>query len=357
MENQIATVKRIDELSKSAAVAFAEPASFEQELAVARSIQDLRAALTAEIMGDVMALQNTSLGFRTDRDPKVTPKDKEGNPMTPYGVDVVRDCFIEARLRGFHAINNEFNIIAGRFYAALNGLERRVRKHPKVTDLRDSYSVPVSHGEKGAIVKARADWIQDGVKQSLERDFPVRVNLGMGADAIVGKAKRKLFAAVFSRLSGVVTPEGEAGDEAISVTATQETPTTPEKLFGGQQQSGAKATSAVPTGTAANHGPAATENAPASPQNPDWKVSRKKATPARQSLDETPQQRIERFICSECGVAFDDLRDYLAVKGLISADKKDSLTCCAEIPTHAADEFLASAQSQKDVIRLYGKKA
>ncbi len=116
--NKLTAAKRIDQIAGGAMELFKHAGSFEAELAVAQAVADLRAVLTPEAMQPIMALMNTDLGFRTDRDPKVTPRDKEGNPMTPYSVDVVRECFIEAKLRGFHAVGNEWNIIASRFHVA-----------------------------------------------------------------------------------------------------------------------------------------------------------------------------------------------------------------------------------------------
>lgn len=218
-QNQITVARRVDEIASSAMALFKTGGSFEAELAVAQAVSDLRAALTPEMMSPVMALMNTDLGFRTDRDPKLTAKDKEGNPLTPYPMEVVRECLIESLLRGFHTVGNEWNIIAGRFYACKNGFRRKVVQFAGVTDFKDTYDVPRTVGDKGALVKCRATWRKDGIADSLEREFPIRVNFGMGADAILGKAQRKLLAAVHDRLLGVITPEGEAGEE-IEATAT-----------------------------------------------------------------------------------------------------------------------------------------
>jgi hypothetical protein len=220
--NEQLSAQRIDEIASVAMDVFKASGSFESELAVARAVGDLRAALTPEMMQPVMALMNTDLGFRTDRDPKITPKDKDGNPMTPYSLDVVREVVIEAKLRGFHVVGNEFNIIAARFYACKNGFRRKVITWPGVTDFKDSYDVPRLVGDKGAIVKCKATWRKDGIADGLEREFPIRVNFGMGADAILGKTQRKLLAAVHDRLSGVITPEGDIGDEVVPAPATPE---------------------------------------------------------------------------------------------------------------------------------------
>lgn len=221
--------KKIDDIARGAVDLFKDAGSFEAEIAVAQTMADMRALLTPEVMAPIMALMNSDIGFRTDRDPKVTPKDKEGNPMQPYSMEVVRDCVIEAKLRGFHIVGNEMNIIAARFYGCKNGFRRKVTTGKGVTDFRDTYDVPRLVGDKGAIVKCKATWRKDGTEQSLEREFPIRVNAGMGADAILGKCQRKLLAAVHDRLMGIVTPEGEANEEVIDIPgATQK----PQPKFG-----------------------------------------------------------------------------------------------------------------------------
>jgi hypothetical protein len=210
--------RRVDAIASGAMELFKSSGSFESELAVAQAVSELRTALSADVMRPVMALMNTDLGFRTDRDPKITPKDKDGNPLAPYPMEVVRECVIEALLRGFHTVGNEWNIIAGRFYACKNGFRRKVVQFAGVTDFKDSYDVPRTVGDKGAIVKARATWRKGGIADRLEREFPIRVNFGMGADAILGKAQRKLLAAVHDRLLGVITPEGDVADVDVQTT-------------------------------------------------------------------------------------------------------------------------------------------
>ncbi|HET7624384.1 MAG TPA: hypothetical protein VFM25_03895 [Verrucomicrobiae bacterium] len=213
IEQQIAMAKRVDEIASGAMELFKVSGSFESELGVAQAISDLRATLTPELMQPIMALMNTDLGFRTDRDSKLAPRDKDGNPMQPYSVDIVRECFIESKLRGFHSVGNEWNIIAGRFYACRNGLKRKCEQWPGVTDLKTNWGLPRSAGEKGAIVPVKATWRKDGVADSIETEIPVRVNFGMGADAILGKAERKIYKRIHDRLSGISTPEGEAGED------------------------------------------------------------------------------------------------------------------------------------------------
>ena len=205
---------RIDEIAAGAADLFRSTPSFAQELALAQAITDMRGALTPEIMAPVMALMNTDLGFRCDR--------PNGKNNTPYSMEVVRDVFIEARVRGFRAVGNEFNIISGRFYAAKNGLRRLVTTFPGLTFFKDSYGAPTIHpsGKGSAIVKCSASWKFGGKDEALEADIPVKYDEYSTPDQILGKAERKLLARVYNRLTGMNVPEGDAEEGALDVTST-----------------------------------------------------------------------------------------------------------------------------------------
>jgi hypothetical protein len=292
-----AVAKRIDEIAGSAMELFKSAGGFESELAVAQAVSDLRAALTPELMQPITALMNTDLGFRTDRDPKTTPKDKDGNPMVPYSVEIVRECFIESKLRGFHSIGNEWNIIAGRFYACKNGFRRKVTQWSGVTDFKDFYEPPRVVGDKGALVKCRATWNKDGIAQSVEREIPVRVNFGMGSDAILGKAQRKLLAAVHDRLTGVVTPEGEANEEV-------------------EVQPGA----AKPSPRFAEAKPAVASEPPAT---------------------KTPQQELAEIVTS-AGFTFDDLILWGVGIGTLNGAQCDAYTCFDDFPENLASRIVSA---------------
>lgn len=220
-----AAIQRIDAISSGAMEIFSRAGSFESEIQVALVIRDLHAALTPEVMEPFMALMNTDLGFRTDRDPRLIDG-KTGKPYIPYTIDEVRPCLIESKLRGFHSVGNEWNIIAGRFYACKNGLKRKVEQTPGVTDLRIDYGVP-KLSERGAITPVVATWKRDGIAQRIEAEIPVRVNSGMGTDAIMGKVQRKIHARINDRLTGIYTDDGDV-DEAKEL--SQGVEKTPLKL-------------------------------------------------------------------------------------------------------------------------------
>jgi len=201
---------------------------FAASLAMAQGVQKLRTAMTQQLVEQaLMPLMNTPLGFLTDKNPKTA---KPGQTVTPYGWEVVRDAVIEGVIRGFRPVGNEINIIAARCYGAKAGFERVVGEFPGLTDLVMSPGVPalVKNGE-GALVPYQAAWRINGTKCRLDRldktasggpdeRIPVRVNFGMGADAIIGKATRKMLALLYGQLTGskVSVPDGEVEDREFA---------------------------------------------------------------------------------------------------------------------------------------------
>lgn len=184
---------------------------FERGLMLAAGMEKLRALLTSQVMKPIMALQGSTLGFRTDKD-----------AAAGYPENVVRDVVCEALLRGFRPVGNEFNIIAGRFYAAKDGCRRRVLEWPGLTKFVMDVSYP-SDKPGTAYVEAVASWELEGKPDELVRcgksAIPIRRNAGMGDDAILGKAERKMYAAVLNRLSSFVIPDGEVEGDVIDTSS------------------------------------------------------------------------------------------------------------------------------------------
>lgn len=164
-------------------------------------IARMRSALTPEVMGAVMYLQGSELGFLTD-------KDKEGG----YPANVVRDCVISAAAKGLAPVENQFNIIGGRMYVTTNGC------------LQILADLGVRHSETAAIPQLGADraktkvlveWEEDGQRQSKELEFEVRLNKGMGVDGANGKAIRKARMWLVNRISGMTLADADA-EEAMA---------------------------------------------------------------------------------------------------------------------------------------------
>lgn len=202
---------RVDEITRSAAALFAQPQSFAVALEIAQSMVELRTALNDEVMRPIMGLQNSPLGFVTDR--------PDG-----YDVQTVKSAFIEAQLRGYRPIGNEWNILAGRFYATRNGLRRRLVAWPGISDLRESYGIPKATSADGADVQCSATWKLNGTPDNIDAEIRVRLNRGMGSDGALGKAQRKLYARIIDRLSGIYTPDGDADETDAPIQPTRTAP-------------------------------------------------------------------------------------------------------------------------------------
>lgn len=214
---------RIDEIADENLLATVEGGKMSRAIMIADRMTELRKLLTEKVLEGVAGLAGTDIGFRTD-------KDNKGG----YEMDVIRDVTIEATLRGYRMIGNEVNVIAGRFYATRNGLERKVREFPGLRDLKLTAGVPHKMSE-GALVEYHAEWKLNGTEDRIDcqQDGPsdtriaVRVNAGMGTDAILGKAERKMLARIYTRLTGSAQSAGEAEEEPDEIAEAEIVDATP----------------------------------------------------------------------------------------------------------------------------------
>ena len=142
MSKELATIKpetiaRLDEIARDYQIAKIDQSPFSATFSTAIALNELRSLLTADVMRPIMQLMNTPLGFLTDRNGRPNWK---GETKPTYTEEVVRDAVIEATLRGFFVVGNEFNLLAERFYAAKAGLRRKVTTFPGLTNFSHSYS-------------------------------------------------------------------------------------------------------------------------------------------------------------------------------------------------------------------------
>ena len=190
---------------------------FRRAFAVAEAVYQLKALLTPEVMKPILNLQNTSLGFQTDR--------REGG----YPLDTVKECLIDAVLSGVSPVGNEFNIISGRAYITKNGM---LHKLSTVDGLSYTMTpgIPKMAGEGGAAIIMAIDWTFNGKTNHKDLALAVRINKGMGADAIIGKATRKAAAWLYQTVTGQTVDEGEANESApvteVKASVIEETPAT-----------------------------------------------------------------------------------------------------------------------------------
>lgn len=180
--------------------------NFERTIAFGVALKDLREALDSSIMTRICKLQNTRLGFKTDK--------PDG-----YNQDVVKDCIIEACVHGLQIVGNMFNIIAGQMYVTREGVSYLLRKTPELTDLKihhnlveireNSTSGTDRNGklytkiEREAEVKSDLEYTFCGKLEKDEITHVIRVNSGMSHDAIIGKADRKVRMWLYNRIHDI----------------------------------------------------------------------------------------------------------------------------------------------------------
>lgn len=351
-EAVLEAAKRIDETASAAMVHFSQAGSMAAELQVAQAMGDLRAMLTPEIMQPIMQLMDTDLGFRTDRDPK--QKNKEGQYNTPYHVDTIRDVVIEAKLRGFHIVGNEINVIAGRMYGAKNGFRRKLtdgKTFPGLSGFRDSYEVPRMIADKGAIIKCSAEWTLNGKKDSVELELGIRVNGGMGTDAILGKAERKLCKRVHDIISGVNTPEGEIGDSDLSnatdVTPPKESPAPGPKFSKREKAEPPKEAAPAPTAPppAQDTATEASNTAPApAPVEPpiDPPFDPNALTPAQAALED--------FVVNKTALDFDTFKRGILASTWFADRGRENWAAFSDVPDDVADRLVKAPVGFKKLL-------
>lgn len=183
--------------------------TFMRAFALAKGVEQMRSTLSDEAMRPIMSLQGSHIGFRTDRD------EKGG-----YNVQTVRECFIAATLNGLTPVGNMFNIIAGKFYPTKEGFTYLLNNMPGLAYQIDN-SVPVMKNG-GAIVTVDIKWsLNNNGTQRQVKEIPVRVNAGMGADAILGKADRKAKKWLFEHITKKPMPDGSVDDgDVIDIPAS-----------------------------------------------------------------------------------------------------------------------------------------
>lgn len=170
--------------------------AFRRAMATASAIERLEALLDNKTMQQIMKLQNTPLGFKTDK--------RDGG----YDVATVKRCCIQATLWGVSWIGNEFNIISQSCYVTREGYERKVREIPGLADLELMPGVPNLHNGH-TVVRVGARW-RLGDKQHELRDakgepgfpFPIITHQTSSPDNIIGKARRKALRMIYDISTG-----------------------------------------------------------------------------------------------------------------------------------------------------------
>jgi len=202
-------LREIDCIGNEYQVALKDTESqFEIMALTANAIHEIKSRLSDEMVMTLAKVKGTSLGFKTDEN-----DGKNGGRVVKYGVEVFRDAFIQAAMRGVQLVGNEFNIIAKQFYITREGYTGLMRRDSRFSNVKIMPKVPVLE-EGRAIVEFKATWTFNGREDSLEGEIPIKVNKMMGDDAILGKADRKIRHRVWNQATGDCLPEGDVQDIA-----------------------------------------------------------------------------------------------------------------------------------------------
>jgi hypothetical protein len=197
-------------------------ARFENLSLTCNAIGELRHRLPDDLVRKFKEnAENNRLGFRTDK------------PGIGYPIPVIRDCMIDAVLMGVYPYGNEFNIVASNAYITKEGFTGMMRRDKRFSDIRIECDVPNyedarSGSDLRAIVPFKATWKFNGKPDSLNGNIPIRVNRGMGDDAILGKSERKIRARIWSIATGSSISDGDADDSGTSGRAERAKPVAAE---------------------------------------------------------------------------------------------------------------------------------
>lgn len=183
-----------------------------RDLTIAYGLKAMREAMTPEAVGVIAGLGGTALGWRHDMESK-------GGSYPP---DVIRDCAIEALLRGLSLTGNNWNIIAARCYVTREGYSALLANYPGLTDLEIEIGLPEDGRPWGkqemVFVTAAARCKVNGKPVSVECrksdgfDGRLAVKTFSGEiDNAKGKAQRRLLKLLYERITGSTIDEPDDG--------------------------------------------------------------------------------------------------------------------------------------------------
>jgi len=213
-------------VGKKYAGELAESEDFFKPIVMAMAIKDLRDALTPEAMSAVKELAGTSLGFMTD---------KQGDKQ--YDVNTIRECVVEAMIRGVGVVGNQFNIIAGRFYMARNGWEAKLRKAGctqivptvgKPEDIREGKANDRGFAKFTATFGAQATCIKGSQRYSVSACLSDGIDGRIEASAfgkdmsdclpgMKGKVEARILKKLYCLACDAIEPDDEEQDRVIII--------------------------------------------------------------------------------------------------------------------------------------------
>lgn len=215
-ERQAAELAIVDEQITAALARVAATSDLTQRVARAVALANATTLIRAAIArhwSALATLKDTPFGFATD----------ERQGKSPYTPEQLQTAITHGILIGCLPTGGEITVISGRAYASLPHFERWAREQEGLTDLAITLGVPtLPQGDGGtALVEATASYVYRGApttiawarSQAFDGRIPVRVNAGMGPDAVLGKARRKILAAIRKRVEGRAAQDDVIDDD------------------------------------------------------------------------------------------------------------------------------------------------
>jgi len=181
----------------------------ERSIVLAKAVKYVEEALTP-FKEHIESLKGKPLGFKLDK-------------IEDYDWPLTRRIVAEALLKGARITGNEFNGIAKQCYLTKEYFVRKVKSWPGLVVSEEMFGVPrqlngqtvVDYKIICSITNEATPPVTTTVEYSREgpQAIPVRVNNGMGPDAILGKAKRKAYAGLLEKLINLSGQEWSPGND------------------------------------------------------------------------------------------------------------------------------------------------
>lgn len=150
-------------------------------------------------MASIMKMQGKQYGFKTDS------KSPQG-----YSQEIVKNCLIEAAIRGVEPTGNQFNILGGNCYITKEGCKHILTRMNIAYRLMCSLSRKVEGGM--TIVPVLVIWIDPSTQKEKKKELDIQVTVFEGVtkeSAKEGMAKRDAMAWLIEELTGTPMPIGD----------------------------------------------------------------------------------------------------------------------------------------------------
>jgi len=202
-------------------------------IVIANGLNQLREFFkNKEVKKLVLTMQDTTIGFLTDREPAALAKtNAKKDPQwkkDPYTYEEIVEALIPPMLEGYRFTGNEINVISG------NGMPVKRGKHRRINEMVNNFTHFIGAPAKAdgvAKIRCQAKWkTESGEEQSIgysEDDkcvIPIECGKYDGIDKLLGLAESKLFSRVLTRISGKLVTEGDVPHDDKDITSEVEEP-------------------------------------------------------------------------------------------------------------------------------------